>query len=111
MFNETRFARKPPKVEQALFQSGVCGNEAFHRETKNTFNGQSMHLATLDMKLEHLQVRKLLAHNIALYHPTVHWMSEQEVVQRRVPSMDLWPTSWGEEWCSGAGVLSRGRIP
>ena len=110
MFNEARFVRKLPKVEQALFQSGVCGNEAFHRETKNTFNGQSLHLATLDMKLEHLQVRKLLAHNIALYHPTVHWMSEQEVVQRRVSSMDLWPTSWGE-WCSGAGVLSRGRIP
>ena len=112
MLNEARFVRKLPAAQREYFQSGVCGNEAFHRETANMFNGLSMHPATLDMKLEHLQTRKLLAHNVALYHPTVKPMTEVEVVHRRVSSLDPWlhPNTW-EKWCDASDVRQRGHTP
>ena len=65
MFNESRFVRTLPTLERELFQDGVCGNEALHLETKNTYNHTTMHPAVLNMKTEHLQTRKLLAHNTA----------------------------------------------
>ena len=95
-----------------MFQRGVCGNEAFHLETKNTFTGQRMHPAILDMKLEHLQFRKLLAHNVALYHPTVKPMNEIENVHRRISSLDPWlPSGSWAKWCPEASIKERGAIP
>jgi hypothetical protein len=112
MLNEARFVRKLSASEREVFQRGVCGNEAFHLEMKNTFTGQSMHPAVLDMKLEHVQVRKLLAHNVALYHPTVKPMGEIEVVHRRVASLDPWiqSGSW-TTWCNEVPEQKRGRTP
>ena len=64
------------------------------------------------MKLEHLQMRKLLAHNTGLYHPTLRPMEELEVVYRRVAAVDLWPTpqKW-KDWCDAVDVSSRGLKP
>ena len=98
--------------EAGLFQSGVCGNETFHREIKNISSGVSMHLAVLDMKLQYIQMRKLLAHNSALYHTTVRQMEASEMVSRRIPSIDPWaaPNSWSD-WCPDLFVNVRGAIP
>jgi hypothetical protein len=54
--------------------------------------------------------RKLLAHNVALYHPTVKPMTEIEVVHRRVSSLDPWthPNTW-EKWCDDNDVSQRGQ--
>ena len=62
------------------------------------------------MKLEHIQIRKLLAHNVAMYHPTVKPMSEVEVVTRRTASLDAWEKlgSWAE-WCGDGSTRERSK--
>ena len=111
MFNESRFVRTLTEQEQDLFQSGVCGNEAFHLETKNTFNNMSLHPAVLDMKLEHLQTSKLLAHNSTLYHTAICQMDEQEVLYRRVASVQtLTSESKWANWCNSQ-TPGRGNVP
>ena len=98
MLNEARFLHTLSPAECESFQRGVCGNESFHLEVKHAFNGQSMHPAVLDMKKDHLQMRKLLAHNVAVYWPTVKPMDELEIVHQRVASFDPWkePDSWAK---------------
>ena len=98
LLNEARFVRTLSDSEQKMFQRGVCGNEAFHLEIKHQPMGQRMFPATLDMKLQPLQLRKLMAHNMALYTPTVKYMEELEVVHHRVASDDPWADlkSWAQ---------------
>ena len=111
MFNEGRFKRTMTAHEQALFQTGVCGNEAFHREVKDTLSHVSMHPSVLDMKLSYLKIRKLLAHNSALYHQTIRRMEEPEVLARRVAMIDLWPGKAWIKWCGPSDTHGRGQFP
>ena len=112
MLNEARFVRKLSVQDRETFQTGVLGNEAFHLETKHVFMGQSMHAAVLDMKVEHLQIRKLLAHNVCMYNPTVNPMDELEIVQAKVASMDPWcmEGSW-KRWCDACDFQRGGNKP
>ena len=112
MFNEARFKRHLSSCELQRFQAGVCGNEAFHREIKSTFDHCAMHPSVLEMKLTHLHTRMLIAHNSALYHPTLRRMEEGEVLARRVPLLLPWPTDkkWNA-WCASVAEHVRGLLP
>ena len=81
-------------------------------EVKRMFSNMSMHPATLDLKLQCFGIRKLLAHNSALYHPTLMIMEEAGVLARRVGSMKLWPTEvqW-KKWAGVSVAKKRGRVP
>ena len=112
MLNEPRFKRTLPVHEREVFQAGVCGNEAFQSEVKAAFNNSKMHPAVVQMKLSYLYIRKMLAHNSTLYHPTLRRMEEYEVLARRVPSIVLWHTdkTW-VDWCVLPCLTTRGMIP
>ena len=112
MLNEARFTRTLSTRQRELFQSGVCGNEAFHYEVKRVFNNVSMHPSTLELKLGCLQIKKLLAHNSALYRPTLRERDEAGVLARLVPSVKLWgtPAKWAK-WCGACGAKPRGKVP
>ena len=112
MLNEARFTRTLSTRQRELFQSGVCGNEAFHYEVKRVFSNVSMHPSTLELKLGCLQIRKLLAHNSALYRPTLRERDEAGVLACLVPSVTLWgtPSQWAK-WCGACGAKPRGKVP
>ena len=112
MLNEGRYLHTLAPKMRKLFQCGVTGNEAFHLEVKNTFAHVKMHPAVRDMKLQHLQIRKLIAHNSSLYHSTLRHMEELEVLNRRAASLKLWGSVAKEAgWFNATQYEGRGNTP
>ena len=69
---------------------GTSSNEALHYEINNWFREtQKLHKATLTLKLEIMQLAKVLTHNSAMYKPTTRQMPEAELLARTA-SRRLW---------------------
>ena len=74
----------------SMMPIGTSSNEALHHEINNWFREtQKLHKATLTLKLEIMQLAKVLTHNSAMYKPTTRQMPEAELLARTA-SRRLW---------------------
>ena len=95
-------------AELDLLPSGTTSNESSHAEINNWFRQtQQIHQATLRLKLQILQLAKLLPHNAAAYHPTVRQATAGYVLAR-VAMRTVWHSEQWTEWCAS---LNRGCRP
>ena len=64
-----------------MLGSGTSPNEALHSEINRWFRPQTnKYAATLQMQLHVNQYSKFVAHNAAMYRPTLRWKSSAEVL-------------------------------
>ncbi|CAJ1423131.1 unnamed protein product, partial [Effrenium voratum] len=100
LFNNLRFRHFLPRNVQMLMPSGTTSNEALHAELNSWFRQvQQLHRSTLQLKLRVLFLGKLLAHNMALYHPTARQMPSAHVLARRL-GQSLWTKDEWSEWAA-----------
>ena len=99
-----------------LLPSGTTLSEARRYEINSRClkETQKLHQASLQLKLEVLQLGKLLSHNRALYHRTTKQMQRGEVLARACRE-SLWsPDTWSA-WCSelldGPGPKLKADLP
>lgn len=86
LFNSLRYRRALPLPVRMLLPSGTTSNEALHAELNSWFRQtQRMHRSTLALKLQCLQLGKLLAHSAALYMPSARQMPWTHVLARALP--------------------------
>jgi hypothetical protein len=82
-----------------LLPSGTASNEALHAEMNRWFRQtQQIHPATLKLKLRCCGLGKLIAHNSAMYSPTLRQISPA-VALARVASAPWWTKSEWIRWC------------
>ena len=101
MLNDARARATLQPSELTLLPDGTCANEALGLELKNLCIGQTMHEATLGMKLSSFLFKKQLAHTTALCHPTTVQLEDAKLLHRAVGAMDPWEVdgSW-RSWCN-----------
>ena len=69
--DNVRIHRSLASHRLCLLPTGTTSNEALHHEINRCYKEtQKLHQASLQLKLEILQLGKLLSHNRALYHHT-----------------------------------------
>ena len=108
MFNSIRMRARMSAQEEALLPSGTTSNEALHAEVNAWFKQtQRIHQATLRLKLQILQLSKLLAHSIASHRPTLRQLTSGEVLARAAVR-DVWGAIGWANWC---GQLAGGALP
>ncbi len=110
LLNGTRYRHTAPRRIVSLLPSGATSNESLHAEVNRWFDqSQSMHKATLVLKLHILRLAKLLSHNQSMYRPASKQMDQSVVLARRLGTVKLWTaTSW-KAWCR-AFTSQRGRV-
>ena len=99
-----------------LFDSGTCANEAFHAELNNWFRNQSeLHASTVELQLGFNVIAKMLAHNSAMYYPTLRQLSPALVTARPVENSRQGDAPWhkySEELVrDGVATLGQGKLP
>ncbi len=114
--NATRYRHSVDRRGLQLLASGTTSNEALHAEIGRWFeHSQSMHRATLRLKLHILRFSKLLAHNEALYRPSSRQQQQGEVLARKLGSTRLWTARSWASWCrtmeSRTGTVLKSKGP
>ncbi|CAE7614134.1 unnamed protein product [Symbiodinium necroappetens] len=98
-----------------LLPSGTTSNEALHYEINRCFKEiQKLHQASLQQKLEILQLGKLLSHNRACYHHTTKQVQHGEVLARAT-RQTIWSSNDWSTWCAelldGPGPKLKAELP
>ncbi len=84
--------------------SGTSSNEALNAEINSWNQNQpELFITTLTMQLKAAILGKQLAHNKALYSPTLRQMSHDSVLQMALSS-SLFPQDKWVAWCAASGV-------
>lgn len=98
LFNNLRYRHFLPHNVRTLLPSGTTSNEALHAELNSHFRQvQTLHRATLQLKLNIFRLAKLLSHNAALYSPTARQIPSSHLLARRL-AVPVWtPRAW-KEW-------------
>ena len=101
-WNNLRARHTLSQDELVFLPTGTTSNEALHAEVRSWFREtQKMHQSTLQLKLRILHLSKLIAHNLAMYRPTLRQVTSNMVLARAVvPSP--WPVPQWKEFASGA---------
>ena len=100
LWNGARMRHSMPSAMVSLLGSGTSPNEALHAEINRWFRNQpEVFPSTLALQLEVGRLAKLLAHNAALYRPTLRQMSHDVVLAAAAAHLRLDATAW-EEWNS-----------
>jgi len=75
-----------------------------HTCIANSLGIHQVYQPVLALKLEVMQIAKLLSHNSALYQPTVVQKPQDEIIERMasVPC-NLWSTEEWKRWCGRRG--------
>ena len=108
-FNNLVMRMRMPRRRLSLLPSGTASNESLHHEINDSFkNIQTMHQATLRLKLLMLSMGKQMAHFNAMHWPTTRQLDQQTVLARA--SVQPW---WSEDswhaWCLGLKADDRSR--
>jgi hypothetical protein len=110
----TRFRHTLSPEKQILLASGTTGNEALHAELNNWFRQtQQLHQSTLKLKLHILTLRKLIAHNSALFQPTSRQMCSNLVLASALAA-EVWTSDDWHSWCgqlSEESRISKANVP
>ena len=98
--NNVRIRRSLASHRLRLLPTGTTSNEALRYEINRCYKEtQKLHQASLQLKLEILQLGKLLSHNRALYHHTTKHMQHGEVLARACRESS-WSPDTLSAWCS-----------
>jgi len=98
-FNNLRLRASILPSRLALLPSGTSSNEALHAELNRMFRQvQSMHQATLSVKLAVVTLSKQLAHERAMSAPTTHQMAHGTVLARTA-MVEWWTAATWRAWC------------
>ena len=82
-----------------LLPTGSTSNESLHAEINNWFRQtQTMHQATLTLKLKIMRLSKLKSHNSAMYNPTLRQFPSNIVLVRSI-CQDVWTRTAWSRWC------------
>ena len=115
-FNNLRLRHSITRHKLSLLPSGSSGNEAFHSELNRWCRNQGeWYLATAELQLSINVIAKLLAHNTALYSPTLVQVPHARVLARAVMSLTCPQEQWSQ-YCSelfrdGVNVLKQATLP
>ena len=89
--NWSRYLQNHVEKGAVPIACGTTANEAFHNQLKKTFKSTvQLHQSTLKLKLHVIQIKKLLAHGSAAFHPTTTQLPEKMVMARVVNASDPW---------------------
>ena len=96
-FNNLRYLHSIPIGETALRGSGTGVNESLHGElNKSTRNQPEWFSTTAVLQLNSLAIVKTLAHNCALYNPTLRQITQSMLTARRVATLEVPLEVWKE---------------
>jgi hypothetical protein len=99
-FNNSRMRHSISTSQFNLLHSGTTSNEALHAEINNWFRQtQTIHQATVQLKLQVMGLSKLIAHNSAMYRPTSRQMSASAVLARST-CCPIWTNRSWRDWCN-----------
>jgi len=99
LLNNTRARQSVEPSRLGLLARGTMANEALHAELNGWFRQiQQLHQSTLELKLRVLTLRKQLAHNSAMFHPTLKQMPANVVLAATLGA-PLWEDEAWREWC------------
>jgi hypothetical protein len=100
--------RSLPQAWMTLLPAGTTSNESLHAELNSWWkNSPVQYPTTLELHLSVGHVGKLLAHNAALYHPTLRQVGHDQVLALALRSVQYHKPEW-LLWCE-AGF--RAEIP
>ena len=98
-FNNLRHRHSLPPWKLALLGSGSSPNEAFNREINDWFRNQpDIYISTVEVQLGASALGKLMAHNWAMYYPTLRQARPSSVLHRVVASLSVPDQDWNS-WC------------
>jgi len=108
LFNALIVRRSLPKTWMTLLPSGTTSNESLHAELNRWWrNSPEQFPTTLELHLRVGHLGKLLAHNSALYSPTLRQVPHDQVLALAVRGVSFGEQGW-RSWCE-AGV--RAEVP
>ena len=94
-FNNQRFRHWLPDCYLQLLGAGTGANESIHHEINMVSKNQPEWFATTaELQLGTTKVAKNVAHNSAMYHPTLRQMNPSMVLHRRVASIGITESAW-----------------
>ena len=100
--------RSLPSSWMTLMPAGTTSNESLHAELNSWWkNSPEQYPTTLELHLSVGHVGKLLAHNAALYNPTLRQVGHDQVLALALRSVQFQTPEW-MLWCQD-GV--RGQMP
>jgi len=100
LFNNIRARHSVEPSRLGLLARGTMSNEALHAELNGWFRQiQQLHQSTLELKLRVLTLRKQLAHNSAMFHPTLKQLPANMVLAATLGA-PLWEADAWQEWCA-----------
>eukprot|EP00438_Fugacium_kawagutii_P034931 Skav206392 [mRNA] locus=scaffold834:641080:643152:- [translate_table: standard] len=100
LLNGTRFRHELPSHLRAFLPSGTSSNEALHAEVNSWSRSiRMLHQSTLRLKMQILQLGKLLPHHVAQCFPTSRQWTESIVLARALSSV-VWTDDAWVEFCS-----------
>ena len=103
LFNNLRIRHSMDARARCLLPTGTASNEALHSEINSwTRQIQEQHRSTLQLKLQILQLGKLLSHNVALCHPPLR-QTRDNVILARASCSPLWTQEAWATFCAKQG--------
>jgi hypothetical protein len=111
LWNGLRMRHRMPRSMLNLLGSGTSPNEALHSEINRWYRNQpSVFPTTLSLQLQVGRLGKLLAHNAALYRPTLQQFGQDVVLAAACASLVFDGGVWND-WMSQTQPLGTNKIP
>ena len=108
LFNAIIVRRSLPKTWMSLLPAGTSSNESFHAELNRWWrNSPEQFPTTLQLHLMVGHLGKLLAHNSALYSPTLRQVPHDQVLALAVRCVSFGEQGW-RSWCEAG---ARAEVP
>lgn len=108
LFNALIVRRSLPTTWMTLLPSGTASNESLHAELNRWWrNSPEQFPTTLELHLRVGHLGKLLAHNSALYSPTLRQVSHDQVLALAVRGVSFGEEGW-RSWCEAG---ARAEVP
>ena len=108
LFNAIIVRRSLPSTWMTLLSSGTTSNESLHSEVNRWWrNAPEQFPTTLELHLRVGHLGKLLAHNSALYSPTLRQVPHEQVLALAVRGVSFEEEGW-RSWCDAG---ARAEVP
>jgi len=108
LFNALIVRRSLPNTWMTLLPSGTTSNESLHAELNRWWrNSPEQFPTTLELHLRVGHLGKLLAHNSALYSPTLRQVPHDQVLALAVRGVSFGEEGW-RSWCEAG---ARAEVP
>lgn len=110
LWNGLRMRHSMPAAMVALLGSGTSPNESLHAEINRWFRNQpEVFPSTLALQLQVCRLGKVMAHNRAMYHPSLRQLGHDSVLAGAVAGLSFDASAWAT-W-SSSGLSSAASLP